>query len=179
MNTSVVSETDLRYPVGKFDWSGDSREQRQRAIREIAEMPAKLRAAVAGLNPQQLETPYRPGGWNSRQVVHHVADSHMNSYIRFKLALTEDTPTIKPYDEKLWAKTADMQLPVEVSLSLLESLHARWVALLRSMSDADFARRFQHPERGELTLDQNIALYGWHFRHHVAHITGFRERMGW
>jgi DinB superfamily len=179
MSTNVAAEVDLRYPVGKFEWTGGSREQRQQAIRHIEELPAKLRAAVAGLTAQQLETPYRPGGWNSRQVVHHMADSHMNSYIRFKLAMTEDTPTIKPYDEKLWAETADTQLPIEVSLGLLEALHRRWVALLRSMSEADFARRLRHPERGEMTLEQNVALYGWHSRHHVAHIMGLRERMGW
>ena len=179
MSTNLAVETDLRYPVGKLEWTGGSREQRQQAIRSIEELPAKLRAAVAGLNAQQLETPYRPGGWNSRQVVHHVADSHMNSYIRFKLALTEDTPIIKAYDEKLWAETADMQLPVEVSLSLLECLHARWSALLRSMSDADFQRKLRHPELGEVTLEKLVALYGWHSRHHVAHITGLRERMGW
>ena len=179
MSTSVVSETDLRYPVGKFEWSGESREQRQRAIRDITDLPTKLRVAVIGLKEQQLETPYRPGGWNARQVVHHVADSHMNSYIRFKLALTEDTPSIKTYDEKLWAETADMQVPIEVSLTLLDNLHARWVTILRSMSDADFQRKLRHPEMGELTLEKTVALYGWHCRHHVAHINNLRERMGW
>jgi len=139
-----------------------------------------LRAAVAGLRPEQLDTPYRPGGWTVRQVVHHVPDSHMNSYMRFKLALTEDEPTIKPYDEKLWAELADTPAtPVEVSLTLLESMHDRWVRLLRSLQDAHFERQFRHPELGVVRLDRNLALYAWHGKHHVAHITSLRERMSW
>ncbi len=135
---------------------------------------------MAGLSPEQLDTPYRPGGWTVRQVVHHVPDSHINSYIRFKLALTEPEPTIKPYDEALWAELADTPAtPVEVSLTLLDSLHGRWVPLLRSLSGADFARQFRHPELGMVRLDGNLALYAWHGRHHVAHITSLRERMGW
>ena len=139
-----------------------------------------MRAAVAGLTPEQLDTPYRPGGWTVRQVVHHVPDSHINSYVRFKLALTEEEPTIKPYDEARWAKLADTATtPVEVSLTLLDSLHSRWVPLLQSLTEADFARQFRHPELGMVRLDRNLALYAWHGKHHVAHITSLRERMGW
>jgi hypothetical protein len=137
-----------------------------------------MRAAVASLSPEQLDTPYRPGGWTVRTVVHHVPDSHINSYVRFKLALTEDEPVIKPYDEAAWAKLVDSG-PIEPSLTLLESLHERWVQLLKTLSDADFARQFRHPELGAVRLDQNLALYAWHGKHHVAHITSLRERMGW
>src|SRR6266446_2587870 len=153
--------TDLSYPIGKFSFPESSTPaQRQQWIDEIAEAPARMRAAVAGLTPQQLDTPYRPGGWTVRQVVHHVPESHMNSYIRFKLALTENEPTIKPYDEALWAELADTRAtPIEVSLTLLDSLHGRWVPLLRSLSEADFARRFRHPELGMVRLDRNLALY--------------------
>jgi hypothetical protein len=139
-----------------------------------------MRAAVEGLTNEQLDTPYRFGGWTVRQVVHHVPDSHLNSYVRFKLALTEDTPTIKPYDEAAWARLADTAtVETETSLALLESLHDRWVRLLESMSDADFKRSFLHPELGLARLDQNLALYAWHGKHHVAHITALRDRMGW
>ncbi len=175
-------EEDLRYPVGKFSWDAPepSAEDRKRLIAEIAEAPSKLRAAVAGLTPQQLETPYRAGGWTVKQVTHHVPDSHMNAYVRFKLALTEDMPTIKPYLEDRWAALADSKLTqVETSLDLLDSLHQRWVQLMRSMGDADFARKFRHPEFGEMTLAKTLALYAWHGRHHAAHITALRGRMGW
>ena len=139
-----------------------------------------MREAVAGLTEAQLDTPYRPGGWTVRQVVHHVPDSHINSYVRFKLALTEDAPVIKPYDEARWATLADATTtPIEVSLTLLESLHARWVRLLEGMTAAEFLRAFNHPESGVVRLDQNLALYSWHSRHHVAHILRLRERMGW
>jgi hypothetical protein len=172
---------DLRYPVGQFrrpESLDDA--QRRRAIDAIAATPAKLRAAVKGLTDAQLGTPYRPGGWTVRQVVHHVPDSHMNAYVRFKLALTEDEPTIKPYDEARWAELADSrETPVETSLVLLERVHERWVILLRSMSDNDFARRLRHPETGVQRLDQVLALYEWHGAHHVAHVTSLRERMGW
>ena len=173
--------TDLRYPIGKFQLEGDITEERRRGwIAEIEQTPARLRAAVDGLSPEQLDTPYRPGGWTVRQVVHHLPDSHLNSYVRFKLALTEDGPTIKPYDEQKWAELNDSRsAPVYVSLALLESLHQRWVLVLRSMSEADFARAFRHPELGVRTLDQTVALYAWHGRHHVAHITSLRDRMGW
>ncbi len=135
---------------------------------------------MRGLTPAQLDTPYRPGGWTVRQVVHHVPESHMNAYVRFKLALTEDEPVIKPYDEARWAMLPDIAVaPVEASLALLEALHLRWVALLESMTNAEFTRRFQHPELGPVRLDQSLASYAWHGRHHVAHITSLRQRMAW
>ncbi len=172
---------DARYPIGPFQWEGSlSDDARHRAIDEIAEAPARLRSAVEGLSPGQLDTPYRPGGWTIRQVVHHLPDSHLNAYTRFKLALTEETPTIKPYDEARWAELADTQsTPPEVSLALLEALHKRWVVLLRSLEPRDFARMLRHPERGVMSLDEMLALYAWHGRHHVAHIRRLRERMGW
>ena len=174
--------SDLSYPIGKFQWSGSATpEDRRRFIAAIAAAPAKFRAAVAGLTPRQLDTPYRPGGWTVRQVVHHLPDSHMNAFIRCKLALTEDQPTIKPYDEKLWADLADAaDTPVETSLLLLESLTDRWVVLLRSMEPGDFSRLMIHPEHAApLSLDWILALYAWHGAHHTAHITSLRERMGW
>jgi hypothetical protein len=172
---------DLRFPIGKFAFpTAVTRDQRNQWIQEIADTPSRLRAAIAGLNAAQMETPYRPGGWTVRQVVHHVPESHMNAYIRFKLALTEDEPTIKPYNEAEWAKTPDVAtVPVETSLAILEPLHERWIALLRGLSEADFARTFRHPEMGLIRVEGNIALYAWHGRHHTAHITSLRERMGW
>lgn len=173
--------SDLQYPIGKFQWSGTaSDEDRRRAIAAIAAAPAQIRAAVAGLTPRQLDTPYRPDGWTIRQVVHHVPESHMNAYIRFKLALTEEQPTIKPYEEALWAKLADVKAtPIEASLALLDNLHQRWVILLRLLSAEDFARTLNHPEMGVLSLDRTLALYAWHGAHHAAHITSLRDRMGW
>jgi hypothetical protein len=173
--------TDPRYPIGKFHYGGSlTVEQRAQHIAEIEQAPTHLRAAVAGLSSEQLETPYREGGWTVRQVVHHVPESHMNSFIRFKLALTEDEPTIKPYYEDRWAKLADVDaVPIEISLALLENLHARWVPLLNSLAPADWQRTFRHPEIGLMTLEKNLALYSWHGRHHVAHVTSLRERMGW
>ena len=172
---------DLRYPVGKFSMPSEvTDERRERFIGEIAEAPSMLRRAAEGLSPGQLDTPYRPGGWTVRQVIHHVPDSHINSYVRFKLALTEDAPAVKSYMEDRWALLEDTRrTPVEVSLSLLESLHERWVALLRSLSKADLGRTFRHPDLGPVTLEQNIALYAWHGRHHAAHITRLREAKGW
>jgi len=172
---------DLRYPIGKFKWAGNVSDlERRELIEEIAGMPARLRAAVAGLSQTQLDTPYRSGGWTVRQVVHHVPDSHMNSYVRFKLALTEDEPIIKPYEQERWAELADARNePVETSLVLLESLHRRWVSLLKSLKAAEFARTFRHPELGVTTLDKNLALYAWHGKHHVAHINSLRARNGW
>jgi uncharacterized damage-inducible protein DinB len=153
---------------------------RQSAIEKIAETPAKIRAAIKGLSESQLDTPYRDGGWTIRQVVHHVPDSHLNAYTRFKLALTEDVPTIKPYDEARWAELPDSRdTPIDTSLSLLGALHDRWVRLLRSMPDADFQRKLKHPEHGPMSLDTVLAMYAWHGRHHVAHITSLRERQGW
>jgi uncharacterized damage-inducible protein DinB len=173
--------TDPRYPVGKFTFSGPpSEEQRSELIAAIEQTPKNLRAAVNGLSAQQLDTPYRDGGWTVRQVAHHVPDSHMNAYIRFKLGLTEDEPTIKPYEEDRWAKLADTQAtPIEVSLALLDSLHDRWVRLLRSLSVDDWKRTFRHPEMGTMPLEKSLGLYAWHGKHHVAHVTELRKRMGW
>jgi hypothetical protein len=173
--------SDLRYPIGKFHYDGVlTGEQKQKSLDDIANAPANLRAAVEGLSEIQLDTPYRPGGWTVRQVVHHVPDSHMNAYIRFKLALTEDEPTIKPYEQQLWADLGDTKsTPIEVSLTLLDSLHDRWVQLLRSFSATDWKRTFRHPELGVVSLEKNLALYAWHGRHHVAHITELRKRQGW
>jgi uncharacterized damage-inducible protein DinB len=172
---------DLQYPIGRFEWRGENSEQeRRRYLDEIERTPSDLRAAVAGLSDKQLDTPYRPGGWTVRQVVHHLPDSHLNSYLRFRLALTEEEPTIKPYQENRWAELADARTaPVETSVALLESLHGRWILLLRGLGPQDFARQFRHPERGMVSLDWNLAHYAWHGRHHVAHITSLRERMGW
>ncbi len=172
---------DARYPIGKFHFEGPPSEaQRASLINEIEQAPAALRAAVKGLTPEQIDTPYREGGWTVRQVTHHVPDSHMNAYVRFKLALTEDEPTIKPYAEDRWAQLTDTQsTPVEVSLALLESLHSRWVNLLRSLGPEDWKRTFRHPELGPVSLEKNLALYSWHGRHHVAHVTELRKRMGW
>jgi hypothetical protein len=172
---------DLRYPIGQFSFSGTlSPADRSALIDQIAATPEKLRAAIRGLTDEQLDTPYRPDGWTVRQVVHHVPESHLNSYIRFKLAITEDKPTIKPYFEDRWAQLEDALVsPIEPSLDLLDALHQRWVWFLRSLKDEDFDRTFQHPELGLVSLNKNVALYAWHGRHHVAHITTLRERMGW
>jgi uncharacterized damage-inducible protein DinB len=171
----------LKFPIGKFSFPQTlTAEQRQSLIAEIAEAPARMRAAIAGLSEAQLDTPYRDGGWTVRQVIHHVPDSHMNAFIRFKLALTEHEPTIKPYDEAAWALLADVkETPVDVSLALLEALHDRWVRLLQSMSESDFKKQFRHPDLGVVPLERNLALYAWHGKHHVAHITALRERMQW
>lgn len=173
--------SDLRYPIGKFNFDGSpTEEQRKRLIDDISQAPANLRAAVKGLSDQQLDTPYRPDGWTVRQVAHHVPDSHLNAYLRFKLALTENEPTIKPYAEDRWAQLADTQTtPVEVSLTMLDSLHDRWVRLLSSLKPEDWKRSFRHPELGPVSLEKNLALYAWHGRHHVAHITSLRERNSW
>jgi hypothetical protein len=172
---------NLRYPIGAFKRPEHTTEaQRIDFIAAIAEAPSALDAAVAGLTPEQIDTPYRPGGWTVRQVVHHLPDSHMNSYVRFRLALTENEPTIKAYDEARWAELADAKsAPIEPSLRLIENLHLRWVLLLRSLSTADWSRTFRHPEIGLMRLDQNLALYAWHGRHHLAQITSLREREGW
>jgi len=173
--------TDLQFPIGRFKPEGVPTDgDIRRAIDEVAEAPSKLRAAVAGLTPEQIDTPYRPGGWTVRQVVHHVPDSHLNSYCRFKLALTEDEPTIKAYHEDRWAELDDSRTaPVEVSLAMLESLHERWVLLMKSLTPEEFARTFRHPELGLVSLAKNVCLYAWHGRHHAAHITSLRDRMGW
>ena len=179
-----MSESDierLRYPIGKFTGKDAyTSEDVAQFISRIESLPAKMEAAVKGLTADQLNTPYREGGWTVRQVVHHIPDSHLNAYIRYKLALTEDEPTIKPYAEDRWAQLADTQAtPVEVSLAMLDSLHNRWVHLLRSLQPDDWKRAFRHPELGLVSLEKNLALYAWHGRHHVAHITSLRERNGW
>lgn len=180
-STAQDSAADLRFPTGKFQRPPSLDPQaRARAIQVIEATPARLRQAVAGLNDEQLDTPYRPGGWTVRQVVHHVPDSHLNAYVRFKLALTEDEPTIKPYDEAKWALLADVrEVPIATSLSLLDAVHERWLAILRAMQPSDFERPLIHPESGRQRLDQMLALYAWHGPHHTAHITKLRERMGW
>ena len=176
---------DLRYPIGKFEWvppENDEQMAKRRThyVAVLSKLPANLRTAVKGLNESQLATPYRPEGWTVKQLVHHIADSHMNAYVRFKLALTEFEPMIKPYKEDLWAKLPDSdETPVEVSLQLTEALHARWVNLLRGMDAGDFARTLRHPDMGVLTLDRTLALYAWHSAHHTTHITALRDRQGW
>lgn len=172
---------DPRYPIGKFAYTGaPSPEQRAQLIEQIEKTPAALRAAVKDLTARQIETPYREGGWTVRQVVHHVPESHMNAYVRFKLALTEDEPTIKPYMEDRWAKLADVAVtPLEISLALLDALHERWVPVLKSLRPEDWKRTFRHPELGTVPLEKSLALYAWHGQHHVAHIAQLRERMGW
>ena len=172
---------DARYPIGRFTPDPNpTSDTRNRHIEQISGLPARMRRAVAGLDEKQLSTPYRDGGWTVRQVVHHVPDSHLNAYIRFKWAMTEQAPTIKAYDETAWAALKDSELtPVDVSLTLLESLHARWTVLLRSLKQEDFQRRFVHPDSGPHDLDWLLGLYSWHGTHHVAHITSLRERMKW
>ena len=172
---------DLRYPIGPFVPDPNPTPQsRVLHIDQIAAVTERLRRTVAGLSKEQLDTPYREGGWTVRQVVHHVPDSHLNAYIRCKLALTENTPTIKPYNEDAWARLKDSELtPIDVSLALLEAVHLRWVTLLKSLKPEDFERKFNHPERGTQTIDELIALYDWHGNHHLTHITGLRDRMKW
>jgi hypothetical protein len=175
-----MTQIDERFPIGKFTPVTElTNEDRKARIEQIATAPANFRKAVAGLNDQQLDTPYRSGGWTVRQVAHHLPDSHMNAYMRFKWGLTEDAPTIKTYEEKDWAKTPETSAPIAFSLDLLTSLHERWITLLRGMKPADFARKVKHPELGPISLDTLVALYSWHGRHHTAHVTSLRERMGW
>jgi uncharacterized damage-inducible protein DinB len=176
------SMDDPRYPIGPFRFDGEADpRRREQWIGEIAAAPGHLRVAVSGLTPQQLDTPYREKGWTVRQVVHHLPDSHLNAYTRIKLALTEDEPTIKPYDEARWAELPDVRVaPIDTSLTLLECLHRRWVLLLRELGPAELGRRFRHPEQGRaVSLDEAIAMYAWHGRHHVAQVTALRSRMGW
>jgi hypothetical protein len=175
-----MSDLDLRYPVGRFTPPATvTSNERADAIATLAELPEQLRHAVDGLSFAQLSTPYRDGGWTVRQVVHHIADSHMNALIRVKLSLTEDWPTVKPYDEAAWAKLHDMSAPVEWSLELIESLHARWVMLLQSLHEEQWKRGCNHPENGRMTVEWATLLYGWHSRHHVAHITHLCARENW
>jgi hypothetical protein len=171
---------DFRYPLGKFDWSVvPDVKLRRPAIAAIADLPVRMREAVEGLTDRQLDTAYRPDGWTVRQVVHHVVDSHTNGFLRTKFALTEDTPAIKAYDEKSWALLADARLPIDVSLAILDGLHARWTAIWRSLDAAQWLRAYRHPEHDIVTLDQQVQGYAWHSRHHVAHITELRRREGW
>ena len=169
-----MSDLDaLRYPVGKFERLTGSldRATRDAHVKTIEDTPARLRALLTGLSREQLDTPYRPGGWTIRQVVHHVPESHMNAYVRIKLALTENAPAIKTYEEQLWAQLPDVEAcPVDVSVRLLDALHQRWVVLLRTLPEADFAKAFVHPEWGRVTVDEAVAMYAWHCRHHTAHV---------
>jgi uncharacterized damage-inducible protein DinB len=178
----VDNVIDLRYPISKFKWDGaltDSR--RAECVARIAAAPGLLRKAVTGLDERQLDTPYRPGGWTVRQVVHHVPDSHLNAYVRIRLALTEEVPTIRPYEEARWAELPDAcSAPVEISLALLDALHVRWVSLLGRLGPAEGARPLRHPEHDRLmSIDELLALYAWHGEHHTAHVTALRSRMGW
>jgi uncharacterized damage-inducible protein DinB len=176
----MTESDDLRYPIGHFrPLAGDESAARPAQIQALRQLPEQLRAAVSGLSDAQLDTPYRDGGWTVRQVIHHLADSHANSFIRFKLALTEDWPTIKPYDEAAWARLADSKLPIEGSIAFLDSLHQRWAALLESMTDEGFNKGYDHPENGRQTLERALGIYEWHGRHHTAHIRGLRARKGW
>ena len=176
-----MTAADLRYPIGRFAapelYDASSRAE---FTAQIAAAPAALRRAVEGLDGPRLDTPYRPGGWTVRQVVHHLPDSHMNAYVRFKLALTEQEPTIRPYDEAAWARVPEAESgPIGLSLDLLEALHVRWVASIRALPTEAFARTFRHPELGVMSLDRLLALYAWHGRHHVAHVTSLAAREGW
>ena len=179
--SSVDHSEKVRYPVGDFQVDSEvTPSKRQQWLRQMAEMPQRLADAVSGLDDRQLGTPYREGGWTPRQVVHHLADAHMNGFVRFKLALTEELPAIKTYEEDLWAETADgREAPVEVSLRLLAALHQRWLILLESLADVQFGCAFSHPQRGLMTIDKAIQLYAWHGLHHAAHITALRARQGW
>ena len=173
--------SDTRFPIGKFSYQGPpTPEQKRHFLDEVEQAPAQLRKAVAGLSDPQLDTPYRDGGWTVRQLVHHVPDSHINSYVRFKLALTEENPTIKTYMEDRWAELPEAKsAPIEVSLSLLENLHGRWMLFLRSLKPEDWKKTFRHPDLGPMDLEKALALYAWHGKHHVAHVTSLRERMKW
>jgi uncharacterized damage-inducible protein DinB len=178
--TSTPSGPDLAYPIGKMARTPSLTTSERRAnVDAIAAAPAALRSAVTGLSDAQLDTPYRPGGWTVRQLVHHVADSHINAYTRFRLALTEGNPTIKPYDQGTWAELPDSAMPVAVSLDLLERLHERLVFMLRATPDSAFARTLNHPENGPMTVDMLLGMYAWHGRHHTAHVTALRQRMRW
>lgn len=173
--------TDLRYPIGRFIPDADITDEKIAGwIKSIEMLPEKLARVVSDLTDAQLDTPYRPEGWTVRQLVHHLADSHINSYVRFRLVLTEENPLIKTYDEKGWAELEDAKTdPIQVSLDLLTPLHRRWTELLRTLEDQDWKRTFRHPELGELNLLINLQIYAWHGDHHVAHITALRERMKW
>jgi uncharacterized damage-inducible protein DinB len=172
---------DLRYPIGKYDFQGEiTRAIADQWIEEIASLPKRLWETASGLSEKQLDTPYRPGGWSVRQLIHHIGDSHLNSYVRFKWALTEDNPTIKAYDQEAWAKLPDSQkTTVEDSLAFIDILHKRWLLLLRSLSEKDLKKEYFHPESGSTTLGKTVGLYAWHGNHHLSHITSLRKRMNW
>lgn len=171
---------NTQYPIGTFEFDGElTASVVEGWIREIEVLPSLLRDAVKDLDDEQLNTPYRTGGWTVRQVVHHLADSHMNAFVRCKLALTEDNPVIKPYDEGKWAELPDYQLPIDLSLSLLDTLHIRWVEVLRNLTSADLEKTFIHPDSGQVSVGRNIGIYAWHGRHHLAHITSLRGQQGW
>jgi len=176
----MPEQDDLRYPIGRFAFPALS-EPAMRAdqISVLRLLPGSIQTAVSGLSTSQLDTPYREGGWTVRQLIHHIADSHANAYVRTKLALTEDWPTIKTYDEAAWARLADSTLPIDGSIAMISALHERWVALLESLPEADFHRGYNHPELGRQELANVLALYSWHSRHHTAHITNLRKRMCW
>lgn len=180
MSTLPATEKDPRFPIGKYNRAAANLTDHRSSIATLAALPEKLRSAVEGLSDAQLDTPYREGGWTVRQLVHHVADSHMNAYVRIRLALTEDWPSIKPYDEKVWAELPDARTaPVQVSLDLLEALHDRWTLLLRSLSEEQWQRGYIHPVNGRQTVAEAVALYDWHCRHHVAHISELRKSRNW
>ena len=181
-DASDGASKNTRYPIGRFSYDGDSsRVAIDRSIATVESLPNALRAAVEGLSGEQMDTPYREGGWTPHQVVHHVADSHMNAYMRMKLAMAEDAPAIKPYDEAAWARLPDTRVvPATVSLDLIDSLHARWVALMHEMTDSDFERTYIHPDHQRaVPMREVVALYAWHGRHHTGHIKSLRERNGW
>jgi hypothetical protein len=183
--SSASTVADPRFPIGQFHYNEpktaeERLQQRNQHIEALADMPRKFRHAVEDLTEAQLDTPYREGGWTVRQLIHHIPDSHMNAYVRFKMALTEHDPTIKTYEEQLWAELPDSrETPTEISLTMLKALHTRWVVLLRAMGEDDFAKRYVHPVLGPMSLDKALALYGWHCRHHTAHVTELRKRMSW
>jgi len=180
LSTSVAAGKDPRYPIGGFQEPASvTPEILEAAITTLADLPTNLREATKGLDPGQLDTPYREGGWTVRQLVHHIADSHMNAFCRVRLALTEEAPTVKPYDEKAWAELHDSEAPIKWSLSLIEGLHARWVMLLQSLGEAQWQKVFTHPENGPMTVQMAALHYAWHSRHHTAHITHLRTRMDW
>jgi hypothetical protein len=180
MATSVVSAVDPRYPIGTFvPPEAIGPDTIAGAIATIEELPKALRAATARLSEAQVDTPYREGGWTVRQLVHHIADSHLNAFIRVRLALTEDSPLITGYDEKAWAELADSKGPIEVPLGILDGVHARWVVMLRSLDAAQWKREFRHPERGPSSIEIATLLYQWHCLHHTAHVTELRRRESW
>jgi uncharacterized damage-inducible protein DinB len=178
--TAALHEVDPKYPVGKFKRPDKvTPHKRMAAIAELAALPVKLKEAIEGLDREQLDTPYREGGWTVRQLVHHIADSHMNAFLRVRLALTEDWPTVSAYDEKAWAMLRDSAAPVRWSVDLLENLHARWVMMLESLAENQWARGVKHPQNGPMTVEMATLIYGWHSQHHVAHIVRLRDREGW